>query len=76
MLTPNLDLKEWRSFLEILGKDIKSVRLRSFFPKGHPLKATDHGKKSHADGKWIYKMQSEGRGVYICLLYTSDAADE
>ena len=54
MLTPNLDLKEWRSFLEILGKDIKSVRLRSFFPKGHPLKATDHGKKSHADGNWIY----------------------
>ena len=76
MLTPNLDLKEWRSFLEILGKDIKSVRLRSFFPKGHPLKATDHGKKSHADGKWIYKMQSEGRGVYIVVNDGGDTDSE
>ena len=76
MLTPNLDLKEWRSFLDILGKDIKSVRLRSFFPKGHPLKATDHGKKSHADGKWIYKMQSEGRGVYIVVNDGGDTDSE
>ena len=43
MLTLNLDRNEWRTFLDILGKDIKTVRLRSFFPKGHPLKASDHG---------------------------------
>ena len=76
MLALNLDRNEWRSFLEILGKDIKTVRLRSFFPKGHPLKATDHGKKSHANGEWIHRMQSEGRGVYIVVNDGGDTDSE
>ena len=76
MLALNLDRNEWRSFLDILGKDIKTVRLRSFFPKGHPLKATDHGKKSHADGEWIHRMQSEGRGVYIVVNDGGDTDSE
>ena len=76
MLALNLDRNEWRSFLDILGKDIKTVRLRSFFPKGHPLKATDHGKKSHANGDWIYRMQSEGRGVYIVVNDGGDTDSE
>jgi predicted P-loop ATPase len=76
MLALNLDRSEWRSFLDILGKDIKTVRLRSFFPKGHPLKATDHGKKSHADGEWIHRMQSEGRGVYIVVNDGGDTDSE
>ena len=67
MLTPNLDLNEWRSFLDILGKDIKTVRLRSFFPKGHPLKDRDRGKKSDANGDWIKHCQEEGRGVYLVI---------
>ena len=49
----NLDRNEWRSFLSLLGKDIRKVRLRSFFPKGHPLKERDRGKKSDANGDWI-----------------------
>ena len=76
MLALNLDRNEWRSFLDILGKDIKTVRLRSFFPKGHPLKATDHGKKSHANGDWIHRMQSEGRGVYIVVNEGGDTDSE
>ena len=76
MLALNLDRDEWRSYLDILGKDIKTVRLRSFFPKGHPLKATDHGKKSHADGEWIHRMQSEGRGVYIVVNDGGDTDSE
>ena len=48
-----LDRSQWRSFLELLGKDIRKVRLRSFFPKGHPLKERDRGKKSNANGDWI-----------------------
>ena len=76
MLALNLDRNEWRSFLDILGKDIKTVRLRSFFPKNHPLKATDHGKKSHADGEWIHRMQSEGRGVYIVVNDGGDTDSE
>ena len=76
MLALNLDRNEWRSFLDILGKDIKTVRLRSFFPKGHPLKATDHGKKSHANGEWIHRMQAEGRGVYIVVNDGGDTDSE
>jgi len=76
MLALNLDRDEWRSYLDILGKDIKTVRLRSFFPKNHPLKATDHGKKSHANGDWIYRMQSEGRGVYIVVNDGGDTDSE
>ena len=76
MLTLNLDRNEWRTFLDILGKDIKTVRLRSFFPKGHPLKASDHGKKSHANGDWIYRMQAEGRGVYIVVNDGGDTDSE
>ena len=76
MLDLNLDRSEWRLFLDTLGKDIKTVRLRSFFPKGHPLKASDHGKKSHANGDWIYRMQAEGRGVYIVVNDGGDTDSE
>ena len=55
-----LDRSQWRSFLELLGKDIRKVRLRSFFPKGHPLKERDRGKKSNANGDWIKHCQEEG----------------
>ena len=67
MSTLNLDRNQWRSFLEILGKDIRKVRLRSFFPKGHPLKDRDRGKKSDANGDWIKHCQEEGRGVYLVI---------
>ena len=63
----NLDRNEWRSFLSQLGKDINKVRLRSFFPKGHPLKDRDRGKKSDANGDWIKHCQEEGRGVYVVI---------
>ena len=62
-----LDPKEWALFSKLLGKTKNSVRLRSFFPKGHPLKDRDHGKKHHADRKWIQECQNEGRGVYIVI---------
>ena len=76
MLATDLNKEEWRTFLDTLGKDVKTVRLRSFFPKNHPLKATDHGKKSHANGDWIYRMQSEGRGVYIVVNDGGDTDSE
>ena len=67
MSTFELDRNQWRSFLELLGKDIRKVRLRSFFPKGHPLKERDRGKKSNANGDWIKHCQEEGRGVYLVI---------
>ena len=62
-----LDRSQWRSFLELLGKDIRKVRLRSFFPKGHPLKERDRGKKSNANGDWIKHCQEECRAVYLVI---------
>ena len=76
MLDVVLDRNEWRSFCKYLGKDPKSVRLRSFFPKGHHLKERDHGKKYHADSSWIQKCQNEGRGVYIVINDGGDTDKE
>ena len=76
MLDVVLDRNEWRSFCKYLGKDPKSVRLRSFFPKGHHLKERDHGKKYHADSGWIQKCQNEGRGVYIVINDGGDTDKE
>ena len=63
----NLDKSQWRTFLRILGKDTATVRLRSFYPKGHPLKNTDRGKKSNANIPWITQCQTEGRGIYVVV---------
>ena len=63
----NLDKSQWRTFLEILGKDKNTVRLRSFYPKGHPLKNSDRGKKSNANIPWITQCQTEGRGIYVVV---------
>ena len=62
-----LDKNEWRLFLKALNKKKDTVRLRAFFPKGHFLKDSDRGKKSHADLDWITQCQTEGRGVYIVV---------
>ena len=62
-----LDRNQWRIFTQLLNKTKDQVRLRSFYPKGHPLKDRDRGKKSNADLKWITQCQEEGRGVYIVV---------
>ena len=71
-----LDKLQWRTFLQILGKDKNTVRLRSFYPKGHPLKNTDRGKKSNADINWITQCQSEGRGIYVVVNDGGDTDSE
>ena len=71
-----LDKLQWRTFLKILGKDKNTVRLRSFYPKGHPLKNTDRGKKSNADIDWITQCQIEGRGVYVVVNDGGDTDSE
>ncbi len=72
----NLDKSQWRTFLKLLGKDKNTVRLRSFYPKGHPLKNTDRGKKSHADINWITQCQIEGRGIYVVVNDGGDTDSE
>ena len=76
MSDPKLDRNQWRTFLRILGKDKNEVRLRSFYPKGHPLKNTDRGKKSNANIEWITQCQSEGRGVYVVVNDGGDTDSE
>ena len=76
MSDPKLDRNQWRTFLRILGKDKNEVRLRSFYPKGHPLKNTDRGKKSNANIDWITQCQSEGRGVYVVVNDGGDTDSE
>ena len=76
MSDPKLDRNQWRTFLKILGKDKNEVRLRSFYPKGHPLKNTDRGKKSNANIEWITQCQSEGRGVYVVVNDGGDTDSE
>ena len=71
-----VDKSQWRTFLKILGKERNTVRLRSFYPKNHPLKNTDRGKKSHADVNWITQCQSEGRGVYVVVNDGGDTDSE
>ena len=72
----NLDKSQWRTFLEILGKDKNTVRLRSFYPKGHPLKNSDRGKKSNANIHWITQCQTEGRGIYVVVNDGGDTDSE
>ena len=72
----NLDKSQWRTFLEILGKDKNTVRLRSFYPKGHPLKNSDRGKKSNANVPWITQCQTEGRGIYVVVNDGGDTDSE
>ena len=71
-----LDKNEWRLFLKALNKKKDTVRLRAFFPKGHFLKDSDRGKKSHADLDWITQCQTEGRGVYIVVNDGGDTDSE
>ena len=67
MSTLNLDRNQWRSFLEILGKDIRKVRLRSFFPNCLLYTSPSPRDKSDANGDWIKHCQEEGRGVYLVI---------
>ena len=81
MANTTLDREEWRSFFKLLGKDTKQVRLRSFYPKGHPLKAQDRGAKmSTSNGaeavEWIQKNQDAGKGVYFVVNDGGDTDSE
>jgi Protein of unknown function (DUF3987) len=65
-MTIQVDRDQARLFLKALGKN-GNTRMRGFFPSGHPLKATDHGKKAVASSDTALQWQQEGRGVYIVI---------
>ncbi len=62
-----IDFDAANAFVLALGKDPGSIRLRGFYPAGHPLKDSDSGRKSGPDRNTITRWQSEGRGVYLVI---------
>ena len=62
-----IDFDAANAFVLALGKDPGSIRLRGFYPSGHPLKDSDSGRKSGPDRETITRWQAEGRGVYLVI---------
>ena len=72
--SPQLDLSQIRNRFPILSREIH----------GHPLAFLDNASTTQKPDSVIQAMvdffqqsnSNVSRGVYTCLLYTSDAADE
>ena len=62
----HLDQEQARLFLQTLGKN-GDTRMRGFYPTGHPLKPSDHGKKAALSIDTATQWQQQGRGVYIVI---------
>ena len=73
---PEPDPREIREFIRLLSKPREACRLRAFFPKGHPSKASDRGRKGRGDMQAIEAWQREGRGVYMVIGNGGDAEPE
>ena len=62
-----LDFDAARQFFQILRKTKDNVRLRAFYPSGHPFKAGDSGRKAAPSRDVVQSWQTEGRGVYVVI---------
>ena len=62
-----LDFDAARQFFQILRKTKDSIRLRAFYPSGHPFKAGDPGRKAAPSRDVVQSWQTEGRGVYVVI---------
>jgi len=62
-----LDFDAARQFFQILRKTKDSIRLRAFYPSGHPFKAGDSGRKAAPSRDVVQSWQTEGRGVYVVI---------
>ena len=66
-LQKQLDFDAARQFFRILRKTKDKVRLRAFYPSGHPFKAGDSGRKAEPSRDVVQSWQTEGRGVYVVI---------
>ncbi|WP_225867197.1 AAA family ATPase, partial [Cyanobium sp. PCC 7001] len=54
-------------FLQLLGKDPATTRIRGFFEKGDPRKDSDRGRKGTYSHELVEQWITEGRGVYVVI---------
>jgi len=66
-LPAKLDFAQTKDFLKLLGKTKDTLRLRAFYPSGHPFKSSDSGRKGSANAETVKAWQEEGRGVYAVI---------
>ena len=72
----SLDLAQTKQFTAILKKQKGDLRLRAFYPSGHPFKSSDSGRKGEPSKATVEAWQSEGRGVYAVINDGGDTDSE
>lgn len=55
------------AFLQALGRDPKTCRLRAFYHSQNPKKVGDKGAKGAATSANVERWQEQGRGVYVVV---------
>lgn len=63
----HVDLNSARQFLAALGKPKGATRLRGFYAKSDPRKASDHGAKGSPSRSLIEDWVADKRGVYVVI---------
>ena len=71
-----VDFDAARLFFKILKKSKDAIRLRAFYPSGHPFKAGDSGRKAAPTRAIVEEWQAEGRGVYVVINDGGDTDSE
>ena len=72
----SLDLAQTKLFTSILKKQKGDLRLRAFYPSGHPFKSSDSGRKGEPKRQIVEEWQNEGRGVYAVINDGGDTDSE
>ena len=72
----SLDLAQTKQFTSILKKQKGDLRLRAFYPSGHPFKSSDSGRKGQPSKATVEEWQNEGRGVYAVINDGGDTDSE
>ena len=72
----SLDLAQTKLFTSILKKQKGDLRLRAFYPSGHPFKSSDSGRKGQPSRSVVEEWQNEGRGVYAVINDGGDTDSE
>ena len=76
MAALSLDLAQTKLFTSILKKQKGDLRLRAFYPSGHPFKSSDSGRKGEPKRQIVEEWQNEGRGVYAVINDGGDTDSE
>ena len=71
-----VDFDAARQFFKILKKSKDAIRLRAFYPSGHPFKAGDSGRKAAPTRAIVEEWQADGRGVYVVINDGGDTDSE